>query len=312
MTDLRVSVESVSVESVSVESVSVESVSDRSDDLTSGEPDLRLARLRLRLGELERLVVAFSGGADSAFLAKVATDTLGSDNVLCVTAVSPSLASEELADVRALAGEWSLRHVEVVTDELANPAYRANDGTRCAYCKEALLDAIEPLAASEAAVVVLGVNLDDLGDHRPGQHVAQKRGASFPLVDAGFTKSAIRQVSKDLGLRTWDKPAAACLASRVPYGTPVTAPTLRSVALAESGLRAMGFGQLRLRHYGDLARIELDAEDLLEAVSRRDEIVAAVKSAGYRYVTLDLEGFRSGNLNAALHDRAVGGAGAAS
>jgi uncharacterized protein len=274
------------------------------DELTSEELGSLLTRLRLRLGQLERVVVAFSGGADSALLAKVATDALGSGNVLCVTAVSPSLAAEELADVRALASEWSLRLLEVETDELANPAYAANDGTRCAHCKEALLDAIGPLAASEGAAVVLGVNLDDLGDHRPGQHVAHKRGALFPLVDAGFTKQAIRQASRELGLRTWDKPAAACLASRVPYGTPVTAPILRSVAIAESGLRALGFRQLRLRHYGDLARIELGVDDLLEAVTRRDEIVAAVRSAGYRYVTLDLEGFRSGNLNAALEGAA--------
>jgi uncharacterized protein len=245
-------------------------------------------------------VVAFSGGADSAFLAKVATDELGSGNVLCVTAVSPSLAPEELSDVRALAGEWSLRHHEVETNELANPAYQANDGTRCAHCKAALLDAVAPLAESENATVVLGVNIDDLGDHRPGQQAAAERGAVFPLVEAGFTKSAVRQASKELGLRTWDKPAAACLASRIPYGTPVTAPTLRAVAIAESGLRALGFRQMRLRHYGELARIELGLDELYEAVRRREEVVAAVRAAGYSYVTLDLEGFRSGNLNAAL------------
>ena len=144
------------------------------------------------------------------------------------------------------------------------------------------------------------MNTDDLGDHRPGQKVASDRGAIFPLVDSGFSKAEVRRASKELGLRTWDKPAAACLASRVPYGTPVTAPTLRTVALAESGLRALGFRELRVRHYGDLARIELPTHDLAHAISRRDEVVAAVRSAGYRYVTLDLEGFRSGNLNAAL------------
>jgi len=264
------------------------------------ELESRLASLRTELSELGCLVVAFSGGADSAFLAKVATDELGRDRVLCATAVSPTLATEELSDIRALANEWSLRLIEVATSEMENAAYRVNDPTRCAHCKDALMDAIGPLAESEGAWVVLGVNVDDLGDYRPGQHAAQKRGALFPLVDAGFTKGAIRQASKELGLRTWDKPAAACLASRIPYGTPVTVPILRSVAIAESGLKALGFRELRLRHYGDLARIELGIDELEEALRRRDEVVAAVHSAGYRYVTLDLEGFRSGNLNGPL------------
>jgi len=259
-----------------------------------------LRRLQARLRDLRKVVVAFSGGADSAFLAKVATDELGAEGVLCVTAVSPSLAPEELSDTRALASEWSLRHTEVRTTELADPAYRANDGLRCAHCKTSLMDAIGPLADGESATVVLGVNLDDLGDHRPGQEAAASRGAVFPLVESGFTKAAVREVSRRLGLRTWDKPAAACLASRVPYGTPVTLPTLRAVAIAESGLKALGFRQVRLRHYGDLARVELEADDLLEAVRLRAQVVAAVRSAGYRYVTLDLEGFRSGNLNSVL------------
>ena len=159
-----------------------------------------------------------------------------------------------------------------------------------------------PLAAERAATVVLGVNLDDLGDHRPGQRAAAEGGAVFPLVEAGFTKADVRETSRRLGLRTWDKPAAACLASRVPYGTPVTLGVLRSVEQAEAGLRALGFRQLRVRHYGDLARIELDLEELPGALARRDDVVAAVRAAGYRYVTLDLEGFRSGNLNAALPD----------
>jgi len=144
------------------------------------------------------------------------------------------------------------------------------------------------------------VNLDDLGDHRPGQRAASERGARFPLVAAGLTKDEVRAMSRHLGLRTWDKPAAACLASRVPYGTPVTLGTLSTVSVAESALRALGFRQLRVRHYGDLARIELEGADLLDAVRRRDEVVTAVRGAGYRYVTLDLEGFRSGNLNFAL------------
>jgi uncharacterized protein len=263
-----------------------------------------LEGLRSSLRSLGKVIVAFSGGADSAFVAWVANDTLGPDHVLCATAVSPSLAPEELADCRRLAAEWGLRYVEVETDELADPDYSANDGSRCYHCKASLLEALKPIVAADleggGSTVVLGVNLDDLGDHRPGQQAAAERGAVFPLVDAGFTKADVRARSRALGLRTWDKPAAACLASRVPYGTPVTLGTLRSVAEAESGLRALGIGQLRVRHYGDTARIEVTAEDLAAVVALREEVTAAVHAAGYRYVTLDLDGFRSGNLNDAL------------
>jgi uncharacterized protein len=261
-----------------------------------------LATLQDILRSLGEVVVAFSGGADSAFLAKVATDTLGTDRVLCVTAVSPSLAPEERDDCRALAVEWGLRHLEVITDELADPAYAANDGSRCYHCKASLMAALGPVtaAAGPGATVVLGVNLDDLSDHRPGQSAAAERGAVFPLVTAGFTKSDVRSWSRRLGLRTWDKPAAACLASRVPYGTRVTFATLDSVARAESGLRALGFHQLRVRHYDDTARIEVPDEDLTEVVARRNDVSAAVHAAGYRYVTVDLDGFRSGNLNQSL------------
>jgi uncharacterized protein len=271
-----------------------------------------LEGLRAGLKRIGPMVVAFSGGADSAFLAWVATDTLGADQVRCVTAVSPSLAPEELADCRALAVEWGLNFCEVETDELADPAYSANDGSRCFHCKSTLMEALVPLAAgsdTDATTIVLGVNLDDLGDHRPGQEAAAGAGARFPLVEAGFTKAAVREWSRQLGLRTWDKPAAACLASRVPYGTPVTLSTLSSVAAAESALRALGFTQLRVRHYGDTARIEVPAEDLATVVARRDEVSAAVHRAGYRYVTLDLDGFRSGNLNQALGGAAASGQG---
>jgi uncharacterized protein len=258
-----------------------------------------LAALRARLRELAPVVVAFSGGADSAFLAWVAADELG-DDALAVTAVSPSLAPEERADCTTLAREWGLRWREVATDELADPAYVANDGDRCFHCKSALMDALDAFAGTP----VLGVNVDDLGDHRPGQRAAADRGARFPLVDAGFTKADVRATSHVLGLRTWDKPAAACLSSRIPYGTAVTLGTLAIVAAAESALKRLGFRDLRVRHYGDLARIELGAAEIDDAFTRRDEIVAAVHGAGYRYVTLDLEGLRSGNLNAALqHSR---------
>lgn len=261
-----------------------------------------LARLRDVLRECGRVAVAFSGGADSAFLAKVASDTLGHDRCVAVTAVSPSLAPEEEADCRALADEWGLRWQPVFTDELANVEYSINDGQRCYWCKTELMEHIGPIAEAEGAVVVLGVNVDDLGDHRPGQKAAAERGARFPLVEAGLTKADVRELSRQMGLRTWDKPAAACLASRVPYGTEVSVELLSAVARAESGLRRLGFRQLRVRHYGDTARIELDESELAQAIELRLEMVAVVKAAGYAYVTLDLDGFRSGNLNRALAD----------
>jgi uncharacterized protein len=260
----------------------------------------KLDALRHEMARIGPVVVAFSGGADSALVARVATDVLGPTRALCVTAVSPSLAPEELDDCRALAAEWGLRWSHVVTTELDSDDYAANGTDRCYHCKTSLLAALDPVAAAESATVVLGVNLDDLGDHRPGQRAAAERGAVFPLVAAGLTKADVRALSRHLGLRTWDKPAAACLASRVPYGTPVTLGTLGAVAAAESALRRLGFRQLRVRHYGDLARIELEPGDLAAALARRSDVVAAVQEAGYRYVTLDLEGFRSGNLNHAV------------
>ena len=255
----------------------------------------RLALLRGALSSLDAAVVAFSGGADSALVAKVATDVLGPEAVPCVTAVSPSLAPEELEDCRALAAEWGLRWTTVDTGELDDPRYVANGPDRCYRCKTALLDALAPWAGH--ATVLLGVNADDLTDHRPGQVAAVERGARFPLVEACMAKADVRAVARLLGLRTWDKPAAACLASRLPHGTPVTLATLRSVAAAESALRRLGFGQLRVRHHGDLARVELCEDDLPGAVARRCELVEALHGAGYRYVALDLEGFRSGSMN---------------
>lgn len=259
--------------------------------------DAKIAELESILGDLGQVVVAFSGGADSAFLAVVAHRVLGRERTLSVTAVSPSLAGAEEIECRELATEWDLRWLPVDTAEMERAAYRANDVDRCYHCKAELMDVVAPIAVTERATVVLGVNLDDLADHRPGQRAALERGAVFPMVQAGFTKADVREASRRLGLRTWDKPAAACLASRVPYGTPVSVEVLSRVDRAENVLRQLGFRQVRVRHYGETARIEVDDAELARAVSARQEIVQGLRTAGYRYVTLDLEGFRSGNLN---------------
>lgn len=243
------------------------------------------------------MVVAFSGGADSAFLAAVAHGVLGVDGCHAVTAVSPSLAGDEERECRALARDWGLRFTAVTTAEMERAAYRANDVDRCYHCKAELMDVVGPIADLDGATVVLGVNVDDLSDHRPGQRAALERGAVFPLVQAGFTKDEIREASRLLRLRTWDKPAAACLASRVPYGTPVSVEVLSRVDRAESALHALGFRQVRVRHYGETARIEVEESSLARAIDERLAVIEAVKAVGYRYVTLDLEGFRSGNLN---------------
>lgn len=258
-----------------------------------------LDRLREVLRELESVVVAFSGGADSAFLAWVANDTLG-DAALAVTAVSPSLPGSERAACAELMHGWGMRWAEVVTDELRNPEYARNDGDRCYWCKDALMVALAPIAAEMGATVVLGVNVDDLADHRPGQRAATERGARFPLVEAGFTKEQVRAWSKRLGLSTWDKPAAACLASRLPYGTPVTLGRLSAIERAEAGLRALGFEETRVRHHGEIARIEVPEIELDAVLAKREAVLAAVRAAGYRWVTLDLAGLRTGGFNQML------------
>lgn len=262
----------------------------------SGPDAIAYERLRQELSRHDKLVVAFSGGADSALLAYVATAELGRGQVLCATAISPSLAESDRKETASLASEWGLRYQAVSTNELENPAYQANDLDRCYYCKAELMDVLVPIAEVEVATIALGVNVDDLGDYRPGQAAAQEKGAVFPLLEAGLTKDTVRSLSRALGLRTWDKPANACLSSRIPQGTPVTIGLLSKVDHAEQALRDLGFRQLRVRHYGDTCRVELSEDELSAAIECRVGIVEGLRAVGYRYVTLDLDGLRSGNL----------------
>ena len=251
---------------------------------------------------MRRVVVACSGGVDSSLLALVAHQELG-PSALAVTAVSPALPPEELAQVEALAAAHGLRWRAVPTRELERPGYVANTGERCYHCRSELFDVLAPIAAQEGAVVAVGTIVDDLSDHRPGLRAAAERGVRTPLADAGFMKADVREAARALGLSVWDKPAAACLASRIPYGTPVTLGILDRVGRAEAALHALGFAELRVRHYGDVARIEVPLSDLARVLEARPAVVEALQAAGYRYVTLDLEGLRSGNLNAALPGR---------
>ena len=269
---------------------------------TSTSPDASLIEcLTERLRAEQRVIVAFSGGADSALLAVMANRVLG-DSALAVTAVSPSLPSTERVAAREFALARGIRHLEVCTNEQDRPEYVMNDGDRCYHCKSALFDALRPLSELLNASVALGTNLDDLGDHRPGQRAAAERGIIAPLVDAGFTKQAVRDTSRWLGLETAEKPAAACLASRVAYGDPVTPDLLRRIEFAEEAVRALGIRVCRVRAHaaGTVARLEVPAGEIDRAVSCRVELDSVVRAAGFRFVALDLAGFTSGRLNVLL------------
>jgi pyridinium-3,5-biscarboxylic acid mononucleotide sulfurtransferase len=265
--------------------------------------DLRAARHKV--AELRRIVsgipdpvVAFSGGVDSSLLAVVARDVHGGD-MRAVIADSPSLPRDELAAAIRFADDHDLPLRVVRTAELEDPRYRSNESDRCAFCKEALLEAVmtDPLLGSRT--ILLGVNVDDLADHRPGQRAARDRGARFPLVEARLGKHEVRALARDFHLETWDKPAAACLASRLAYGVPVSEEALNRIEQAEASLRSLGFaGDVRVRDQGSgLARIEVPPERFEDLLARRTEVVEAMREAGFRYVTLDLEGFRSGSHN---------------
>lgn len=267
----------------------------------------KLAALRQWLGSLPSAVVAFSGGVDSSFLASVAHWSLG-ERALAVTADSPSLARSELDDAVAFCRRFGLRHQVVQTGELHDQRYARNDGDRCYFCKTALMETLRSIAAATgASEILVGVNTDDLEDYRPGQRAVQERGGLWPLVTSGLSKAEIRWLSKELGLPTWRKPAGACLASRLAYGVPVTRQALRRIEAAEAALLRLGFhGQVRVRDQGhDLARIELDVDSLDLLMLHREEVVAALQRAGFRIVTLDLEGYRQGSHNLTLGRRSL-------
>lgn len=263
----------------------------------------KTARLTAIIKARPKVVVAFSGGVDSTLLLRVCRDVLGAENVTAVTGVSQTYTAEEKRTARRFARELGVEHVLIETDELASSAFTANPADRCYHCKRELLGKILDLARARRTDAVFdATNVDDLSDYRPGRKALEESGVASPLLEAGFTKKDVRALSKKLGLASWDKPANPCLASRIPYGTPITEDTLDRVRAGEKYIRDLGFSVVRLRHHGDLARIEVPAGDfarlLKPAMARK--LSAKLRSLGYIWIALDVEGYRMGSLNRAV------------
>jgi uncharacterized protein len=276
------------------------------EDVSTSLVDAKISELGSWFKGAGRVVVALSGGVDSTVLAALGHRVLGDDS-LAVTAVSPSLSHEELEGVRGFAGQYSLNYLEVLTDEIDDPDYVKNAPNRCYVCKSHLFERLVPVARERNATVVVGTNLDDLGDFRPGIQAAKDYNVASPFVDCGVDKAMVRSIAHSLGLdAVAEKPASACLASRIPYGVPVTIQRLSAVERLELFLHRMGHPEVRVRHHGDIARIELPPEDFQVALANRERIVSEAERLGFLYSTLDLGGFRSGSMNRVLGRKSSG------